>query len=55
MSTFQEQLSCTLHYDLLGPPISIGVTRTENGQIEYPSAVMVILIVPFASSSEYTA
>ena len=43
------------HVNILEPPISMGVTTTENGHIENPSASMVIVIVQFASSSEYTA
>jgi len=45
-----------LNYNyLLAPPISIGVITTENGHIENPTAPMVTIIVPFASSPEYTA
>ena len=40
---------------LPGPPISIGVTTTENGHIENPLASTVIMIVPSCSVPEYTA
>jgi len=44
-----------MYTNILAPPISIGVTTTENGHIENPSAVKVIIIAPFASSFEYKA
>ena len=47
--------SMLCYCNILVPPISLGVTKTENGHTENPSASIIIIIAPFASSPEYTA
>ena len=41
------------YHSILVPPTSMGVTTTENGHIENPSATIVIMIVPSCSEPEY--